>query len=110
MINKLFVYGTLAPGKPNQHILSDIEGSWEGASVKGSLRESGWGAEVGYPGILLDGSDCLVAGLIFTSNELEKHWKILDDFEGSEYRRVVASAKIESGELVEVYVYELNLD
>ena len=32
MIQRLFVYGTLAPGQPNEHVLGDIEGSWETAS------------------------------------------------------------------------------
>ena len=29
MIQRLFVYGTLAPGRPNEHVLSEIGGSWE---------------------------------------------------------------------------------
>ena len=54
MIERLFVYGTLAPGRPNEHVLGEIEGSWEAATVTGTLRQDGWGAEMGYPGIDLD--------------------------------------------------------
>ena len=35
----LFVYGTLAPGEPNEHILKDVEGVWLEASVTGKLYQ-----------------------------------------------------------------------
>jgi len=47
MTERLFVYGTLAPGRPNEHILADVPGSWEPARVTGTLREEGWGAAMG---------------------------------------------------------------
>ena len=34
-MEKLFIYGTLAPGRPNEHKLSDIDGIWEEGIVKG---------------------------------------------------------------------------
>ena len=46
MVDRLFVYGTLAPGRPNEHILADVAGEWEPASVTGRLLEEGWGAAV----------------------------------------------------------------
>jgi len=52
MIEKLFVYGTLGPGRPNEHVLGAIGGSWESATVSGSLREEGWGAEMVQPSCL----------------------------------------------------------
>lgn len=54
MTDRLFVYGTLAPGRPNEHVLADVEGTWEPATVKGTLLQEGWGAAAGYPGIVLD--------------------------------------------------------
>jgi gamma-glutamylcyclotransferase (GGCT)/AIG2-like uncharacterized protein YtfP len=51
MIDRLFVYGTLAPGRPNEHILANVAGEWEPASVTGRLLEEGWGAAAGYPGM-----------------------------------------------------------
>ena len=41
-INNLFVYGTLAPGRPNEHILQDIGGTWKEGSVTGKLHQEGW--------------------------------------------------------------------
>ena len=37
MIQRLFVYGTLAPGRPNEHLLNEIGGSWEEANSPGIL-------------------------------------------------------------------------
>ena len=51
MTQRLFVYGTLAPGRPNEHVLADVPGEWEAATVSGRLLHEGWGAAVGYPGI-----------------------------------------------------------
>jgi gamma-glutamylcyclotransferase (GGCT)/AIG2-like uncharacterized protein YtfP len=39
MTNRLFVYGTLAPGRPNEHVFAEIPGRWEAATVKGKLVE-----------------------------------------------------------------------
>ena len=36
MIHRLFVYGTLAPGRPNEHVLADVPGEWEPATVMGT--------------------------------------------------------------------------
>jgi len=38
MIHRLFVYGTLAPGRPNDHVLRDVSGDWQLAMVMGTLR------------------------------------------------------------------------
>jgi gamma-glutamylcyclotransferase (GGCT)/AIG2-like uncharacterized protein YtfP len=47
MSNHLFVYGTLAPGRPNEHVLADVPGTWKAAIVTGTLRQQGWGAGLG---------------------------------------------------------------
>lgn len=107
-MHKLFVYGTLAPGRPNEHILSDIEGTWESATVKGHLYKKGWGADMGYPGITLDDNGEDVEGFVFSSNELDKKFAMLDDFEGEEYKRTLTKVKLENGELNNAYVYALK--
>ncbi|MCI0615247.1 gamma-glutamylcyclotransferase, partial [bacterium] len=50
----LFVYGTLQPSRSNAHVLESIGGSWVRASVRGRLKYEGWGAELGYPALLLN--------------------------------------------------------
>jgi gamma-glutamylcyclotransferase (GGCT)/AIG2-like uncharacterized protein YtfP len=54
LIERLFVYGTLGPGRPNAHVMDAIGGSWNTTTVTGTLRQEGRGAAMGYPGINLD--------------------------------------------------------
>lgn len=108
LTHRLFVYGTLAPGQPSAHVLADVPGTWEPATVRGTLLEEGWGAAAGFPGFVPseDGGD--VQGLVFSSAELPAHWARLDAFEGEGYVRVPVSARLESGANVEAYVYALH--
>lgn len=108
--NRLFVYGTLAPGRSNEHVLGNIAGTWEAATVTGWLRHEGWGAAVGYPGILLDDQGDEVEGWVLTSGSLSEHWARLDAFEGEGYERVVTMAKLGDGTAVEAFIYVLRMD
>lgn len=105
MTERLFVYGTLAPGRPNEHIMSGIQGTWEGASVQGRLVQHGWGAELGFPAIELSDDGDRVEGLVFTSDSLVEHWQRLDEFEGAGYKRVVTVATLSDGRSVDAKVY-----
>ena len=108
MIKKLFIYGSLGPGQPNERILAAIGGTWEPAIVKGHLKQCGWGAKMGYPAIVLDKNGEDVSGFVFSSDDLAKHWNKLDDFEGDGYQRVIAEALLGDRRLIEAYVYELK--
>ena len=108
MTDRLFVYGTLAPGRPNEHVLAEVAGTWEPATVKGTLRQEGWGAAVGYPGIVLDEHGGEVHGFIFSSEELSAHWARLDAFEGDGYERVFTSAELGDGTVVKAHIYALK--
>ena len=111
MTQRLFVYGTLAPGRPNAHVLEDIAGSWAEATVAGTLYPEGWGAAMGYPGIVLDGAaeeQEEVAGFLFTSRELSAHWARLDAFEGEGYERVSVKARLQDGGVVDAFIYVLK--
>ena len=108
MTHRLFVYGTLAPGRENEHMLADLAGSWEPASVRGTLIPDGWGAAAGYPGIVLAEHGGEVEGLVFRSEELPAHWARLDEFEGEGYVRVSVTARLKSGDAVQAYVYALS--
>ena len=105
MIEHLFVYGTLAPGRPNEHVLAPLGGTWVPATVNGDLLDVGWGAEHGYPALALRSDGPEVAGFLFTAPTLADHWDSLDEFEGPGYERVAAQANLEDGRPVEAWVY-----
>ena len=108
MFHRLFVYGTLAPGRPNEHVLADVSGTWEPATVTGTLLQEGWGAAVGYPGIVLDERGGEVEGFLFSSQSLVDHWTRLDEFEGEGYDRVLTTVKLRDGTAVDAYIYRLS--
>ena len=108
MIQRLFVYGTLAPGQPNEHVLREIGGSWETATVTGTLRQEGWGAAMGYPGIVLDQHGTEIHGYLFSSENLSDHWAEIDEFEGESYERVLTVVKLKNKRAVDAYIYELK--
>jgi len=106
---KLFVYGTLGLGNPNEHILKKIGGSWEKGFVWGKLFKEGWGAEMGFPGIKLEEKTEKIEGYIFCSDRIHEHWKVLDDFEGIGYERVKATVIMGKEEKkVEAFIYALK--
>ncbi len=104
----LFVYGTLGPGKPNEHVLSSIDGSWEEGSVFGYLKPLGWGSEMGYPGITLNDSGDEIKGHIFSSKNLGLHWEELDSFEGDEYERILVLVRKKDNSKVRAFIYTLR--
>ena len=108
MTEKLFVYGTSGPGRPNEHILKAIGGVWKNATLRGKLRQEGWGAEMGYPGIDLDENGEEVKGFLFISKNLSNHWEMLDNFEGEGYERAITQATLEDGSIVDTYIYVLR--
>ena len=91
---RLAVYGTLAPGRSNHHQLAGLKGRWRRGTVRGRLFESGWGAALGYPGLILDEHGDVVEVRLFESPDLPAQWQRLDDFEGSGYRRVTVEVAL----------------
>ena len=108
MTQKLFVYGSLGPGRPNEQILASIGGTWQPAKVKGRLEPRGWGAAMGFPGLVLDEAGSVIQGFLFTSENLDQHWASLDDFEGEHYQRILTKVHLEDGSSTEAYLYALK--
>ena len=108
MTDRLFVYGTLAPGQANGHLLEPLSGRWQQATIRGMLDPAGWGATNGFPAVVLDPRAGEVSGWLFTSTDLREQWDRLDAFEGPAYRRVRAQARLGDGRCVGCFVYELN--
>lgn len=89
-------------------MLHGVSGTWEKGSVRGHLLQAGWGAEQGYPGIIIDPSAEPVDGLVLTSDQLSRQWPRLDEFEGVEYERVLARVVLATGDIVEAHLYQLR--
>lgn len=105
---RLFVYGTLAPGRSNERVLADLEGTWTPAQVRGHFVEQGSGAALGHPGLTPDETAPWVDGLLFESADLPDHWSRLDDFEGPGYERMLVSAQLADGTAVSTFVYAIR--
>lgn len=103
---RLATYGTLAPGRANHHQLAGLKGQWQQGTVRGRLTDVGWGAALGYPGLVLDPSGPVVEVSLFESADLPDHWPRLDAFEGTGYRRFVTRVLTEDGER-EAWIYVL---
>ena len=107
-MERLFVYGSLQPGGPNEHVLASIEGDWEPAFIKGNLIDAGWGASIGYPGLVIDECGEEIHGHVLASSNLNGRWTDLDELEGEEYERTVESVTLLNGEEVQAHVYVLR--
>lgn len=108
MPNRLFVYGTLGPGRRNEEVVSRIGGEWIPASVRGRLVLEGWAAAEGYPGMVVEDDGEPVAGHVFVSDALAEHWERLDAFEGQDFERVLTRARLEDGTTVDAFIYVLR--
>lgn len=85
----LAVYGTLAPGRSNHHVVAPLGGTWTPGTVHGDLSPEGWGATLGYPALRPRTGGPVVAVQVLTADGLPAAWARLDDFEGPGYRRIL---------------------
>ncbi|WP_440618203.1 gamma-glutamylcyclotransferase family protein [Candidatus Pelagibacter sp. HIMB1493] len=108
IINSLFVYGSLQPGESNENYLKHLEGTWKQGFVLGNLFKKGWGNKIGFPVIQLNKSGEKVSGWLLESDNLQNNLKMLDDFEGKEYRRSTTNVYLNDGSIQLAYIYELN--
>jgi gamma-glutamylcyclotransferase (GGCT)/AIG2-like uncharacterized protein YtfP len=85
----LAVYGTLAPGRPNHHVVAPLGGTWTEGFIEGDLVAEGWGATLGYPAFRPRDGGPVVAVHVLAAPALEAAWPELDRFEGPGYRRIL---------------------
>jgi len=103
----LFVYGSLAPGHPNAHLLAPLKGTWKRGTVIGFLHNKSVENGYQYYGIELDRHGGPVQGLLFSSPRLEAFWPELDAFEGEDFKRSVTEVTLSGGKTLNAYIYEL---
>ena len=104
----LFIYGTLVPKRQNEHILKNIGGTFQKAFMYGDLVQEGWGASMGCPALKINENGIKIDGYIFSSENLDKNWVFLDNFEGDEYLRVLTKVTLGNGNFIDAYVYTIK--
>lgn len=108
MPNALFVYGTLQPGQSNEHVLKNLNGKFEKATLSGFTFDRIWEQQSGYPGLIKAKPTNKVSGFLFTAVNLSKHWHILDSFETEMYQRIETSVTLEDNSKALAFVYIIN--
>ncbi len=106
----LVVYGTLAPGRSNHHIVAHIKGEWRPAIIKGKVEFRDTGPTKGYPAFshIVSGPAATIESFVFSSSELVNYWPMLDAFEGEGYRRVLTRYELKDGGFGYGYIYALH--
>ena len=104
----LAVYGTLAPGELHEDKLSDLNGSWREALVRGDLYKEGWGASEGCPGLCWDPDGLKIPVKLLSARDMPEQWARLDRFEGDDYCRILVPIEDEEGLIAIANIYALK--
>ena len=104
---RLAIYGSLAPGRQNHHIVAPLGGTWTDGLVQGELVTYGWGAAIGYPALYPRRGGPAIPVHVLESSQLCDAWPELDSFEGTEYCRVLVPIWAGGGKLSLVTVANL---
>jgi gamma-glutamylcyclotransferase (GGCT)/AIG2-like uncharacterized protein YtfP len=106
----LIIYGSLAPNASNYSVVEHIKGDWQQGIVRGRLFKEGWGSESGYWGFKHCGSEeqAEIPVFVLFSDELVDNWAYLDDFEGDEYKRILAKYKLNNGQIGVGFIYAIH--
>ena len=97
---RLIVYGSLAPGGPNNFMLARLEGTWIKCAIRGRM-----GKYRGFKVFKFDPHGDEHQAWLFSSPLLPRKFPVLDDYEGNEYRRILIPAVINDQE-IHAYIYE----
>jgi gamma-glutamylcyclotransferase (GGCT)/AIG2-like uncharacterized protein YtfP len=105
-MSRLFVYGTLRLGSPNRYAqhLANTARHLGPAIIAGCLYRV-----TTYPALTLPATkQDYVKGDVFEGISTEL-WQALDEYEGEDYSRELATAELSNGQSVEAYVYRYLL-
>ena len=105
---RMAFYGTLRPGQENHYEVRSIAGTWSTGFVNGWVYDITWGPADGYPGITLDAGAPATEVDVLDSDDLEKHLRRIDDFEGPGYRRVEVEVTYDDGTTDTAWIYEAD--
>ena len=116
MIQFIFVYGTLKIGGRNAHALEKICATVRPGTIHGELYNTGFGYPAAHN---IDKTDKLIIGEVHSFTDIYAALEICDSIEGCHngsiggdnlYNRITTQCRLDTGELVECWVYETNRD
>lgn len=87
--SRLVVYGSLAPGQANHHIVEALDGQWTPCTIRGSIE-----MRDGYRVFRWDEKGAPIDAQMLSSAQLPEAWAAIDEFEGAGYRRCVIPVEI----------------
>lgn len=108
MLEHLFTYGSLQPGREYAHLLQTANGLWQPATVTGFVDANGWQHSIGYPALILHEDGQTIQGMLLSSDRLHELWSMLDEFEGDAYERVTGEVTTRFGEIIHANLYQLH--
>lgn len=100
---RLAVYGTLAPNKPNESVLSNLKGDWINGKVNGLIEQV-----ENLPSFKWVSNDREIEIQLFCSEELPKSWSKIDRFEGGNHRRILVPVKLENNVFTVANIYSFK--
>lgn len=88
---KLIAYGTLKPSEPNHGVLKPLtDQEWLDIEIEGTMVDR----DGGLKGFRWCDSKSRHKAMLLKSSQLPSFWERLDSFEGSSYRRTLATASV----------------
>jgi gamma-glutamylcyclotransferase (GGCT)/AIG2-like uncharacterized protein YtfP len=103
--SRLVVYGSLAPGEANHHVVEGLIGRWDPCVITGSIE-----MHDGYRIFRWDEKGSRVDAQLLSSPKLPGAWPEIDEFEGADYRRRVIPVEVGGKKLLaSVYTDARNL-
>ncbi|MDX1478437.1 MAG: gamma-glutamylcyclotransferase family protein [Saprospiraceae bacterium] len=110
-LNRLVIYGSLAPGEVNHDQIAHIGGWYAKGRIQGTLVTAGWGQHIGFPGLLWGlGEREEIPVQVLHAATMTSHWEALDAFEGEAYQRIVIPYLLDDGTWGLGCVYQVNPD
>ncbi len=98
------------PTGQNNNILKKFNGNWQKAFIYGDLKIIKIKNMKYFAVNLKSQIKKKIFGYLFSSYLLNYLWSTLDEFEGTNYRRVKTKVFTNNYKNIDAYVYELNLN
>jgi gamma-glutamylcyclotransferase (GGCT)/AIG2-like uncharacterized protein YtfP len=99
---RLLTYGTLSPGGANAHMLASISSSPRSVQIKGKIIPKNG---LSYYDRYYRSADPMISCVLLESDDLPLIWPRLDDFEGTEYQRILVPYLVDENEVGTGYIY-----